>query len=52
MHTKISRVNKLGNLLPVLPLIPQKTTKMKEEKGKYIALDLKTRVRQPSDATS
>jgi hypothetical protein len=51
MHTKILRVKKLGHLLPVLPLIPQKTTKMEEEKGKIIAFDLKTRVGQPSDAT-
>jgi hypothetical protein len=51
MHTKILRVKKLGHLLPVLPLIPQKTTKMEEEQGKIIAFDLKTRVGQPSDAT-
>jgi hypothetical protein len=51
MHSKIPRVKKSGHLLPVLPLIPQKTTKMKEEKGKFIAFDLKTRVGQPSDAT-
>jgi hypothetical protein len=31
MHTKIPRVKKLGHLLLVLPLIPQKTTKMEEE---------------------
>jgi hypothetical protein len=48
---KILRVKKLGHLLPVLPLIPQKTTKMEEEKGKFIAFDLKTRIGQPSDAT-
>ena len=35
----------------VPPLIPQKITKMEEEKGKFIAFDLKTRVGQPSDAT-
>jgi hypothetical protein len=51
MHSKIPRVKKSGHLLPVLPLIPQKTTKMEEEKGKFIAFDLKTRVGQPSDAT-
>jgi hypothetical protein len=44
MHTKIPRVKKLCHLLPVLPLIPQKTTKMEEEKGTFIAFDLKTRV--------
>jgi hypothetical protein len=43
MHAKIPRVKKLGHLLPVLPLIPQKTTKMEEEKG-FIAIDLKTRL--------
>jgi hypothetical protein len=50
MHAKIPRVKKSGHLLPVLPLIPQKTTKMKEENGKFIAYDLKTRVEQPSGA--
>jgi hypothetical protein len=51
MHTEIPRVKKSGHLLPVLPLIPQKTTKMEEEKERFIAFDLKTRVGQPSDAT-
>jgi hypothetical protein len=51
MHTKIPRVKKSGHLLPVLPLIPQKTTKMEEEKGKFFAFDLKLMVGQPSDAT-
>jgi hypothetical protein len=51
MNNKIPRVKKSGHLLPVLPLIPQKTTKMDEEKGMFIAFDLKTRVGQPSDAT-
>jgi hypothetical protein len=32
-------------------MIPQKTTKMEEEKGRFIAFDLKTRVGQPSDTT-
>jgi hypothetical protein len=40
-----------GRLLPVLPLILQKTTKMEEEKGNFFAFDLKTKVGQPSDAT-
>jgi hypothetical protein len=51
MNNKIPRVRKLGHLRPVLPLIPQKTTKMEVEKVKFMALDLKTRVGQPSDAT-
>jgi excinuclease UvrABC nuclease subunit len=51
MHTKIPRSKKSGHLHLVFPLIPQKTTKMEEEKGKCIAFDLKTRVGQPSDAT-
>jgi hypothetical protein len=51
MNIKIPRVKKSGHFLPVLPLIPQRTTKMEEEKGKFIAFDLKTRVGQPSDAT-
>ena len=51
MQTKIPRVKKAGHLLPVLPLIPHKTTSMEEEKGKYIAFELKTRVGQPSEST-
>jgi hypothetical protein len=51
MYTKIPRVKKSGHLLPILPLIPQKITKMEEEKGTFIAFDLKTRVGQSSDAT-
>jgi hypothetical protein len=51
INNRIPRVKKLGHLLPVSPLIPQKTTKMEEEKGRCIAFDLKTRVGQPSDAT-
>jgi hypothetical protein len=46
MHTKIPRVKKSGHLLPVLPLIPQKTTKIEEEKGNFLAFDLKVRVGQ------
>jgi hypothetical protein len=38
MNNRIPRVKKSGHLLPVLPLIPQKTTKMEEEKGRFIAL--------------
>jgi hypothetical protein len=48
MHTKIPRVQKSAHMLPVLPLLPQE---VEEEKGKFIAFDLKTRVEQPSDAT-
>jgi hypothetical protein len=51
MHTKKPRVKKSAHLLPILPLIPQKTTKMDEDKGKFIAFDLKTRVGPPPDAT-
>jgi len=51
MQSKIPRVKKAGYLLPVLPLIPIKSPSMEEEKGRYIAFDLKTRVGQPSDAT-
>ena len=51
MQTKISRVKKAGHFLPVLPLIPHKTTSMEEEKGKYKAFELKTRVGQPSEST-
>ena len=51
MQTKIPRVKKAGHLLPVLPLIPHKTTSMEEEKGEYIAFELKTRVGQPSEST-
>jgi hypothetical protein len=51
INNTIPRVKKSGHLLPVLPLIPQKTTKMEEEKGRFLAFDLKTRVAQPSNAT-
>jgi hypothetical protein len=51
MNKKIPRVKKSDHLLPVLPLITQETTKMEEEKEKFITFDLKTRVGQPSDAT-
>jgi hypothetical protein len=44
INNRIPRIKKSGHLLPVLPLIPQKTTKMEEEKGRFIAFDLKTRV--------
>jgi len=51
IQTKIPRVKKAGHLLPVIPLIPQKKTSGEEEKRKYIAFELKTRVGQPSDST-
>jgi hypothetical protein len=31
-------------------LLPQMTTSIEEEKGKYVSFELKTRVRQPSDS--
>jgi hypothetical protein len=48
MHTKIPRVKKSGHLLPVLPLIPQKTTKMVEEKEKFIAFGQDARTAEDS----
>ena len=51
MQSKIPRVKKAGYLLPVLPLLPIKSPSLEEEKGRYIAFDLRTRVGQPSDAT-
>ena len=51
MQSKIPRVKKAGYLLPVLPLLPIKSLGVEEEKGRYIAFDLRTRVGQPSDAT-
>jgi hypothetical protein len=51
MLSMIPRVKKSDNFLPVLPLIPQKTTKMEKVKRRFIAFDLKTRVGQPSDVT-
>jgi hypothetical protein len=51
IQSKIPRVKKSGRLLPVLPLIPYKKSNVDEEKGRYIAFELKTRVGQPSDAT-
>ena len=51
IQSRIPRVKKAGYLLPVLPLIPLKLPSVEEDKGKYIAFELKTRVGQPSDAT-
>ena len=51
IQSRITRVKKAGYLLPVLPLIPIKSPIVEEDKGKYIAFELKTRVGQPSDAT-
>ena len=51
MKSNIPRVKKAGYLLPVLPLLPIKSLGVEEEKGRYIAFDLRTRVGQPSDAT-
>ena len=51
MKSNIPRVKKAGYLLPVLPLLPIKSLGLEEEKGRYIAFDLRTRVGQPSDAT-
>jgi len=51
IQSKIPRVTKAGHLLPVLPLIPHKNSSVEEEKGSYIAFELKTRVGQPSDST-
>ena len=44
MQSKIPRVKKAGYLLPVLPLLPIKSPGLDEEKGRYIAFDLRTRV--------
>jgi hypothetical protein len=51
MHTKIPRIKKSCHLLPLLLLIRQKTTKIEQEKGRFIAYDWKTSVGQLSDAT-
>jgi hypothetical protein len=51
IQSRIPRVQKAGHLLPVLRLIPYKNSNVDEENGRYIAFELKTRVRQPSDAT-
>jgi hypothetical protein len=51
MHIKMPRVKKSSHLLSISPLIAQKTTKMEEKKGKFIAFDLKIRAGQHSDAT-
>jgi hypothetical protein len=51
IQSRISRVKKAGNLIPVLPLIPYKKSNVDEENGRYIAFGLKTRVGQPSDNT-
>ena len=44
IQSRISRVKKADYLLPVLPLIPLKLPSVEEDKGKYIAFELKTRV--------
>ena len=44
MKSNIPRVKKAGYLLPVLPLLPIKSLGVEEEKGRYIAFDLRTRV--------
>ena len=51
IQSRIPRVKKAEHVLPVLPLIPYKNSSVEEEKGRYIAFELKTRVRQLSDAT-
>jgi hypothetical protein len=51
IQSKIPQVKKAGHLLPVLPLIPFKSSSVEEEKDRYIAFELKTRVGQPSDST-
>jgi hypothetical protein len=51
IQSRIPRIKKAGHLLPVLPFIPYKNSSVEEEKGRYIAFKLKTRVGQPSDAT-
>ena len=51
IQSRIPKVKKAGYLISVLPLIPLKSPSVEEDKGKYIAFELKTRVGQPSDAT-
>jgi hypothetical protein len=51
MKGKIPRVKKAGHLILVLPLILTKSSSFEEEKGGYIAFELKTRVGQPADLT-
>jgi len=50
IQSRIPKVKKARHLLPVLPLIPYKNCSVDEEKGRYIAFELETRVGQPSDA--
>jgi methylmalonyl-CoA mutase N-terminal domain/subunit len=51
IQSRIPRVKKAGYLPLVLPLIPYKNSSVKEDKGRYIAFELKTRVGHASDAT-
>jgi hypothetical protein len=51
MPGKIPRVKKAGHLILVLPLISAKSSSFEEEKGRYIAFELKTRVGQPAGST-
>jgi hypothetical protein len=50
IQSNFPQVKKAGHLLPVLPLIPYKSSSVEEGKGRYIAFELKTRVGQSSDS--
>ena len=45
--SKIPKKARSGTLQPVLPLIPEKLPSKDEEKGSFIAFELKSRVGQP-----
>ena len=49
--SKIPKKARCGTLQPVLPLIPEKLPSKDEEKGSFIAFELKSRVGQPDNGT-
>ena len=49
--SNIPKKARCGTLQPVLPLIPEKLPSKDEEKGSFIAFELKSRVGQPDNGT-
>ena len=51
IKSRIPKTNRPGSLQPVIPLVPPKTLSAEEEKGKYVAFELKTRVGAPNGSS-
>jgi hypothetical protein len=45
------KIKRGGSLQPVLPLVPEKLPSSEEDKSKFVAFELKTRVNQPDNGT-